>query len=182
MTKYPTQAFGSISSGSVNPLLDGVAAVSDEMFEAARRVVKAQEQLLKALQQLTRAVLGRGDQDATDRDELPSSGDDGQGQEEEPAGEQARDDSDELAGEQLGEVDEAEDIEDEADDEAVDEAEDVEDEADDEAVDGQVGSDVAPAPAPAPPRARVRAKAAAPAAGKRSTHGRRIGLARPVVR
>ena len=169
MTKYPTQAFGSISSGSVNPLLDGVAAVSDEMFEAARRVVKAQEQLLKALQQLTRAVLGRGDQDATDRDELPSSGDDGQGQEEEPAGEQARDDSDELAGEQLGEVDEAEDIE---------------DEADDEAVDGQVGSDVAPAPAPAPPRARVRvrAKAAAAAAGKRSTHGRRIGLARPEVR
>jgi hypothetical protein len=139
-----------------------MAAFSDEVFEVTQRLLKAQ-------QQMTRAVLGRGDQDAIARDE-------------EPAGGQYRDD-DELADEPLGEVDEADDdvedepdvVEDETDDEPVDEADDdvedepdlIEDETDDEAVDEADDE---------PPVGRIvpaRAKAAAPAAGKRSTRGRR---------
>ena len=143
MTKSSQQASGSTSSGTADPLLEAMAAFSDEVFEATQRLLKGQ-------QQMTRAVLGRGDQDAIARDEEPAGGHD-------------RDD-DELADEPLGEVDEADDdvddepdvIEDETDDEAVDEADDdVEDE---------------------PPVGRIvpaRAKAAAPAAGKRSTRGRR---------
>ena len=88
MTKSPQQASGSTSSGTADPLLEAMAAFSDEVFEATQRLLKAQ-------QQMTRAVLGRGDQDAIARDE-------------EPAGGQDRDD-DELADEPLGELDEADD-------------------------------------------------------------------------
>src|SRR5690349_9530074 len=119
MTKSPQQASGSTSSSTADPLLEAMAAFSDEVFEATQRLLKAQ-------QQMTRAVLGRGDQDGIARDE-------------EPAGGQDRDD-DELADEPLGEVDEADDdvdddepdvIDDETDDEAVDEADDdVDDEPD----------------------------------------------------
>jgi hypothetical protein len=139
MTKSSQQASGSTSSGTADPLLEAMAAFSDEVFEATQRLLKAQ-------QQMTRAVLGRGDQDGIARDEESADGQD-------------RDD-DELADEPLGEVDEADDdvedepdvVEDVTDDEAVDEA-------DDEPPVGQI--------------VPARAKAAAPAAGKRSTRGRR---------
>ena len=105
MTKSPQQASGSTSSGTADPLLEAMAAFSDEVFEATQRLLKAQ-------QQMTRAVLGRGDQDAIARDEEPAGGHD-------------RDD-DELADEPLGEVDEA-------DDDVDDEPDVIEDETDDEA-------------------------------------------------
>ena len=108
MTKSPQQASGSTPSGTASPLLEAMAAFSDEVFEATQRLLKAQ-------QQMTRAVLGRADQEAIARDEEPAGGHD-------------RDD-DELADEPLGEADEADDfVEDETDDEAVDEADGVEDE------------------------------------------------------
>jgi hypothetical protein len=88
-----------------------MAAFSDEVFEATQRLLKAQ-------QELTRAVLGRAVQEAIARDEEPAGGHD-------------RDD-DELADEPLVEADEADDVgEDETDDEPVDEADGVEDEHDD---------------------------------------------------
>jgi hypothetical protein len=107
-------------------------------------VFEATQRLLKGQQQMTRAVLGRGVQDGIARDE-------------EPAGGQDRDD-DELADEPLV---------DEADDDVEDEPDVVEDETDDEAVDEADDE---------PPVGRIvpaQAKAAAPAAGKRSTRGRR---------
>jgi hypothetical protein len=124
-----------------------MAAFSDEVFEATQRLLKAQ-------QQMTRAVLDRAGQDAI-------------AGEEEPAGHQDRDDQ--LTDEQPGEVDEAGDVEDEepvdeADEEPVDEAdEEPVDEVDEEPVDSQIGRNRVPA----------RAKSRAPAAPKRSTRGRR---------
>src|SRR5690349_13938182 len=119
MTTSPQQATGSTSSGSASPLLEAMAAFSDEVFEATQRLLKAQ-------QQMTRAVLERAGQDAITG-------------EEEPAGQHDRDDQ--LTDEQPGEVDEAGDVEDEepvdeADEEPVDEAdEEPVDEADEEPVD-----------------------------------------------
>jgi hypothetical protein len=187
MTTSPQQASGSTSSGSASPLLEAMAAFSDEVFEATQRLLKAQ-------QQMTRAVLDRAGQDAI-------------AGEEEPAGHQDRDDQ--LRDEQPGEVDEAGDVEDEepvdeADEEPVDEAdeepvdeveeepvdeveeepvdeveeepvdeveeepvdeadEEPVDEVDKEPVDSQIGRNRVPA----------RAKSRAPAAPKRSTRGRR---------
>jgi hypothetical protein len=174
MTKSPQQASGSTPSGTASPLLEAMAAFSDEVFEATQRLLKAQ-------QQMTRAVLGRADQEAIARDEEPAGGHD-------------RDD-DELADEQLGEVDEVDDdIQDETDDEAVDEADGVEDEPDvvEDEPDGETETDVdadeledttddepvdeADNVEDEPPAGRIvpaRAKAAAPAAAKRSTRGRR---------
>jgi hypothetical protein len=148
-----------------------MAAFSDEVFEATQRLLKAQ-------QQMTRAVLDRAGQDAI-------------AGEEEPAGHQDRDDQ--LTDEQPGEVDEAGDVEDEepvdeadeepveevdeepvdeADEEPVDEVdeepvdevdEEPVDEVDEEPVDSQIGRNRVPA----------RAKSRAPVAPKRSTRGRR---------
>src|SRR5690349_9203697 len=99
MTMSPQQASGSTSSGSASPLLEAMAAFSDEVFEATQRLLKAQ-------QQMTRAVLGRAGQDAI-------------AGEEESAGQHDRDDQ--LTDEHPGEVDEAGDVEDEEPVDEVDE-------------------------------------------------------------